>query len=163
MGQLAASFNRMVEGILEAQERLRRSEKETFRSEKLATVGRLAAGVAHEVGNPLMAIRGYAEHLLKHHPGAAESKACRNEVVEEAKRIANIVRGRLAGASHGDGRDGAAAIPTGSLASDRAHDDRGAWTCRGSRSRWSSQIAMPPPYLPEKKFVRQIRPRVSSW
>ena len=33
VGQLAASFNRMVEGILEAQERLRRSEKETFRSE----------------------------------------------------------------------------------------------------------------------------------
>jgi len=107
VGQLAASFNRMVEGILEAQERLRRSEKETFRSEKLATVGRLAAGVAHEVGNPLMAIRGYAEHLLKHRPTVAESKECLDKVVEETKKIENIVRGLLSVASPGDGRDGA--------------------------------------------------------
>src|SRR5512141_1010071 len=107
VGQLAASFNRMVEGILEAQERLRRSEKETFRSEKLATVGRLAAGVAHEVGNPLMAIRGYAEHLRKHRPGATEAKECLDKVVEETKKIENIVRGLLSVASPGDGREGA--------------------------------------------------------
>jgi signal transduction histidine kinase len=107
VGQLAASFNRMVEGILEAQERLRRSEKESFRSEKLATVGRLAAGVAHEVGNPLMAIRGYAEHLLRHQPTVAESKVCLDKVVEETRKIENIVRGLLSVASPGDGRAGA--------------------------------------------------------
>jgi two-component system, NtrC family, sensor kinase len=107
VGQLASSFNRMVDGILEAQERLRRSEKETFRSEKLATVGRLAAGVAHEVGNPLMAIRGYAEHLLKHLPCTVESKECLDKVVEETKKIENIVRGLLSVASSGDGREGA--------------------------------------------------------
>ena len=107
VGQLAASFNRMVEGILETQERLRRSEKETFRSEKLATVGRLAAGVAHEVGNPLMAIRGYAEHLLKHQPGTAESKECLDKVVQETKKIETIVRGLLSVASPGGGREGA--------------------------------------------------------
>jgi hypothetical protein len=107
VGQLAASFNRMVEGILEAQERLRRSGKETFRSEKLATVGRLAAGVAHEVGNPLMAIRGYAEHLLRHRPGAAETEECLDKVVEETKKIESIVRGLLSVASPGDGREGA--------------------------------------------------------
>ncbi len=107
VGQLAASFNRMVEGILEAQERLRRSEKETFRSEKLATVGRLAAGVAHEVGNPLMAIRGYAEHLLRHRPGPAESKECLEKIVGETRKMENIVRGLLSVSSSGDGRVGA--------------------------------------------------------
>jgi len=107
VGQLAASFNRMIEGILEAQERLRRSEKETFRSEKLATVGRLAAGVAHEVGNPLMAIRGYAEHLLKHEPDLAESKECLEKVVEETRKMESIVRGLLSVASPGGGREGA--------------------------------------------------------
>jgi signal transduction histidine kinase len=106
VGQLAASFNRMVEGILEAQERLRRSEKETFRSEKLATVGQLAAGVAHEVGNPLMAIRGYAEHLRKHPTGETELKECLDKVVEETKKIENIVRGLLSVASPGNGREG---------------------------------------------------------
>ncbi|HWS14869.1 MAG TPA: HAMP domain-containing sensor histidine kinase, partial [Candidatus Methylomirabilis sp.] len=107
VGQLAASFNRMVEGILEAQERLRRSEKETFRSEKLATVGRLAAGVAHEVGNPLMAIRGYAEHLLRHSPGPAESKDCLEKVVTETRKMESIVHGLLSVASSGNGRVGA--------------------------------------------------------
>jgi signal transduction histidine kinase len=107
VGQLAASFNRMVEGILDAQERLRRSEKETFRADKLATVGRLAAGVAHEVGNPLMAIRGYAEHLLKHAPGPAESKECLGKIVEETRKMENIVRGLLSVASPGGGREGA--------------------------------------------------------
>lgn len=107
VGQLAASFNRMVEGILEAQERLRRSEKETFRSDKLATVGRLAAGVAHEVGNPLMAIRGYAEHLLKHRPGEEETAECLGKVVEETRKMENIVRGLLSVASPGGGREGA--------------------------------------------------------
>src|SRR3990172_12415965 len=107
VGQLAASFNRMVEGILEAQERLRRSEKETFRSEKLATVGRLAAGVAHEVGNPLMAIRGYAEYLLRHQPAPAESEDCLEKVVGETRKMENIVRGLLSVASSGSGRTGA--------------------------------------------------------
>ena len=72
VGQLGASFNRMVGAILAAQEKAKQSQKETFRWEKLATVGRLAAGVAHEVGNPLMGIRGYAEYLRKNDPPAKE-------------------------------------------------------------------------------------------
>ncbi len=106
LGQLAASFNKMVDGILEAQERLRRSEQETFRSEKLATVGRLAAGVAHEVGNPLMAIRGYAEHLLRHRPPAGEVEECLAKLVEETGKMENIVRGLLSVASPGGARKG---------------------------------------------------------
>lgn len=110
VGHLAASFNRMVEGILEAREGLRLSEKETFRSEKLATVGRLAAGVAHEVGNPLMAIRGYAEHLLRHPTGPEEARECLAKVVEETRKVENIVRGLLSVASPADGKEGATDI-----------------------------------------------------
>ena len=101
LGQLAAAFNKMVDGILAAQERLLRSEQETFRSEKLATVGRLAAGVAHEVGNPLMAIRGYAEHLKRNVPSLEESEECLGKIVAETRRMENIVRGLLSVASPG--------------------------------------------------------------
>jgi signal transduction histidine kinase len=106
VGQLAASFNKMVDGILEAQERLRRSGQEMARSEKLATVGRLAAGVAHEVGSPLMAIRGYAEYLLRKHPGREEAEECLANVVEETRKIEQIVRGLLSVASPAGGREG---------------------------------------------------------
>jgi len=107
LGQLAASFNKMVDGILAAQERLRRSEQDAYRSEKLATIGRLAAGVAHEVGNPLMAIRGYAEHLTRNRPSREEAEECLEKIVAETKRMENIVRGLLSVASPGEERAGA--------------------------------------------------------
>ena len=110
LDQLASSFNKMVDGILEAQERLRRSGQEMARSEKLATVGRLAAGVAHEVGSPLMAIRAYAEHLLRHRPGREESEECLGKVIGETRKIEQIVHGLLSVASPGGGREGATDI-----------------------------------------------------
>ncbi|MBE0568975.1 MAG: HAMP domain-containing protein, partial [Deltaproteobacteria bacterium] len=106
VGQLASSFNKMVDGILEAQERLRRSGQEMARSEKLATVGRLAAGVAHEVGSPLMAIRAYGEHLLRNRPGPEETGECLEKVVEETRKIEGIVQGLLSVASPRGGREG---------------------------------------------------------
>jgi signal transduction histidine kinase len=95
VGQLGASFNRMVDAMLSAQEKARQFQQETFRSEKLATVGRLAAGVAHEVGNPLAGIRGYAEYLLRNRPSPPEQEECLGKIVAETKRIENIVRGLL--------------------------------------------------------------------
>ncbi len=99
VGQLGASFNRMVGAILAAQEKAKQSQKETFRWEKLATVGRLAAGVAHEVGNPLGGIRGYAEYLRKNDPPTQEREECLDKIVAETGRIENIVRGLLSVAS----------------------------------------------------------------
>jgi signal transduction histidine kinase len=105
VGQLGASFNRMIGGILSAQARVRQAERDTFRSENLATVGRLAAGVAHEVGNPLMAIRGYAQYLRKSPRGAGETEECLDKIVAETGKIENIVRGLLTVAAPGRGED----------------------------------------------------------
>ena len=99
VGQLGASFNRMVGAILSAQEKAKHAQQETFRWEKLATVGRLAAGVAHEVGNPLMGIRGYAEYLRRNDPPLQDREECLDKIVSETKRIENIVRGLLSVAS----------------------------------------------------------------
>ena len=110
VGQLGASFNRMVAAILEAQESARTAREEAFRSEKLATVGRLAAGVAHEVGNPLMAVRGYAEYLRKNRPPGEEQDECLDKILAETRKIEAIVRGLLSAASPERQADGRADV-----------------------------------------------------
>jgi two-component system NtrC family sensor kinase len=82
--RLAESVNRMTDRLLDAQGAL-------VRAEKLASVGRLAAGVAHEVGNPLAAIGNYLELL---HRRAAEPGIVA-AIQREVARIDVIVRSLL--------------------------------------------------------------------
>lgn len=86
--RLAVAFNEMTDRLIAEQQLL-------VRSEKLASVGRFAAGVAHEVGNPLAAINAYAHILRDHaasHPSAAQAV---QEIRREVDRIDRIVRGLL--------------------------------------------------------------------
>jgi signal transduction histidine kinase len=66
---LAGDFNRMAEELDELYQNLERKveekSRELVRSERLASVGYLAAGVAHEINNPLGIISGYAEMSLE--------------------------------------------------------------------------------------------------
>src|SRR5213593_1373500 len=81
---LAARLNRMTDHLLDAQGQL-------VRSEKLASIGRLAAGIAHEVGNPLGAIGTYVEVLRRR---GADPEVI-SGVTRELERIDRIVRGLL--------------------------------------------------------------------
>jgi two-component system NtrC family sensor kinase len=81
---LAERLNGMTEALLDTQSQL-------VRAEKLAGIGRLAAGVAHEVGNPLAAIGTYLE-VLKKRPGDPEVAQA---IARETERIDRIVRSLL--------------------------------------------------------------------
>jgi hypothetical protein len=81
---LAERLNRMTDHLLDAQSQL-------VRSEKLASIGRLAAGIAHEVGNPLGAIGTYVE-VLRRRGTDPEIVA---GMTRELERMDRIVRGLL--------------------------------------------------------------------
>lgn len=85
-GRLAAEFNAMTSALKEHQAQL-------VQSEKLAGIGRLAAGVAHEINNPLGVILGYVR-LMRHKAAGplAEDLAV---IEEEAVRCQMIVEGLL--------------------------------------------------------------------
>ncbi|MCA9670866.1 MAG: PAS domain-containing protein [Myxococcales bacterium] len=80
-----------------------RLEQQLIRSEKLSSIGMLAAGVAHEINNPLTTILGYAKLLLETRGAAAvDSDSDGGEedpdtsaltlIADEARRVQNIVR-----------------------------------------------------------------------
>ncbi|HSN92603.1 MAG TPA: ATP-binding protein [Anaeromyxobacteraceae bacterium] len=80
-GVLAGRFNEMTAALKAHQERL-------VQSEKLAGIGRLAAGVAHEINNPLAAILGYARLLRRRAEGPlADDLGIIEDEALHAKRI----------------------------------------------------------------------------
>jgi two-component system, NtrC family, sensor kinase len=107
MQRLGEALNRMAERLIADQEQLAaniRSLDQTnqslleardavVRAEKLASAGRLAAGIAHEVGNPLGAILGYLGLLARQAEG--EQLELIEAAGREAQRIDRIVRGLL--------------------------------------------------------------------
>jgi len=88
IGMLAESFNDMTRKLSEAQ-------RQIYQSEKLAAVGQLAAGVAHEINNPLTGVLTYASFLLKRAEDKPEFKEDLDVIVRETKRCRQIVRGLL--------------------------------------------------------------------
>lgn len=80
IGELARAFNAMAE-------RLERSRDELLEAERLAAVGRLSAGVAHEVGNPLAALRGNLQLLEREDLSAEERRAVLAGMDRAAERM----------------------------------------------------------------------------
>jgi two-component system, NtrC family, sensor kinase len=108
IADLAAAFNSMsqslnrsreetaetIDSLVAANEALAKTRQELLRSEKMASVGHFAAGMAHEIGNPLGAAIGYLE-LLKRESGSGTGKdLCRRTLVE-LERIDRLVRDLL--------------------------------------------------------------------
>lgn len=86
LGDLADQFNAMAVA-------LKRHQNDLIASERLATVGRLASGVAHEINNPLGVILGYARLLRKKAEGALAEDL--SVIEDETLRCKEIVEGLL--------------------------------------------------------------------
>jgi len=94
LAELAETFNFMVHSIAERDERLQESARKVTESKKLATLGQLAAGIAHEINNPLGGILMYA-HMLKEDLIKAENQENVLKIAREADRCKAIVKGLL--------------------------------------------------------------------
>jgi two-component system, NtrC family, sensor kinase len=88
LGELARAFNAMTARLSDAQ-------RQITQADKLASVGRLAAGVAHEINNPLTGVLTYSSLLLDRAKDDAELRADLEVIVRETKRCREIVRGLL--------------------------------------------------------------------
>jgi two-component system NtrC family sensor kinase len=88
IGMLAHSFNEMTQKLSDAQ-------RQVYQSQKLAAVGQLAAGVAHEINNPLTGVLTYSSFLLKRAADTPEFKDDLEVIVRETQRCRGIVKGLL--------------------------------------------------------------------
>jgi two-component system NtrC family sensor kinase len=88
LGDLGRAFNEMTA-------QLAQSQLEVRRADRLASVGQLAAGVAHEINNPRTGVLTYASFLLKRADDKPEIKSDLEVIVRETKRCREIVKGML--------------------------------------------------------------------
>jgi len=110
LGQLAASFNSMTralrksrgelqdwgrtleEKVAEATRELQLAQAETARGEKLASVGLLAAGIAHELNSPLTGVLTFSHLVRKQMPDGSPEAEDLDLVIQETRRCATIIR-----------------------------------------------------------------------
>ncbi len=113
IGRLAGAFNRMTDELSRAGEdltqwgrtlerrveertrQLRETQDQLVVSEKLASLGKIAAGVAHEINNPLTSILLNTHLLLERTGGDAGQAETLGLIADETTRCATIVRGLL--------------------------------------------------------------------
>jgi signal transduction histidine kinase len=76
-------------------------EDKLVHSERLASIGRLAAGVAHEIGNPITGIACLAQNLREEREGDGELTEISQQIIEQTKRVSRIVQSLMSFAHSG--------------------------------------------------------------
>jgi len=93
MGMLGDTFNMMAASVKESDRKLRETtERKLMESEKLATIGRLAAGVAHEINNPLTAVMTFSHLMLEDSAPDDPRREDLELMIHETTRCRDIVR-----------------------------------------------------------------------
>jgi two-component system NtrC family sensor kinase len=113
MGELAQSFNAMTlelsrakgeliawgtmleKRVGEKTEMIKNAQAQLIQSEKLASLGRMAAGVAHEINNPLTGVVTFGHLLLNTLAAGSQERKDVEVIIEQANRCSNIIKGLL--------------------------------------------------------------------
>jgi two-component system NtrC family sensor kinase len=114
IGLLAQSFNSMAEELMQYKEKMEnwtrsledevhkktaeiyKAQEQLINTEKLASLGRMAAGVAHEINSPLTGIVTFAHLMLKRTPPEnTQDIEDLNVIIDQAERCSKIIKGLL--------------------------------------------------------------------
>jgi len=85
----------LMKGLQDSLEHLKRLQMQFVQAEKLASLGQLAAGAAHEINNPLTAILGYAELIQTDTTASERSRTLGEKIREQARRTKVLVTNLL--------------------------------------------------------------------
>lgn len=92
LGRLTRAFNKMSQELIERENQVRETLDQLAKSERLASLGQLSAGIAHEVKNPLNSILGLAQLWARKHKDAdADSQESMSLILNETKRASRIL------------------------------------------------------------------------
>ncbi|GEM_PF-5757979 len=81
-----------VRELNEAYRKLKEMQEEIIKNEKLALIGQMTSGLAHEIGNPITSIIGLTQILLQSPDISDEEKDILRRILSEGKRIDNLIR-----------------------------------------------------------------------
>jgi signal transduction histidine kinase len=104
-GRLSLALNKMVhridddrlklretvESLAQANQQLRATQQKMVQTEKMAAIGRLSAGLAHEIGNPLGIVQGYLEMLGQDDLSPEEHQQFSSRSLQELERINRLI------------------------------------------------------------------------
>lgn len=92
IGHLAASFKQMVRDLKVKEEKQRELQGQLIQADKLASLGELSAGIAHEIGNPLTAIKTTAQVMEEEMEADSPHKEYIRRIIKEIDRLNLILK-----------------------------------------------------------------------